>query len=225
MGLLGQISKYVANVGLLEISIKALDKVIPKLEERSEESTNKLFEKLPGTGILVINRHQSNWKDKFDVYDENRDVKYTVKGKHRWHIYDSKGNEIGTVTEKRTFLRSPISLNLHPIDFIIKIGAKKVATIQYRLTFGKRNYKIDFNNWRIDGNVFGWKYKIFNGNEEIANVSQKLLHFGDTYVINFSEPKNELVLLMLVIALDASKQPEEIKKPSLRQKWSSMWDG
>ena len=190
MSLLREIVKSVAPYAigdLLDIPIKALDKASQRLDEKSEESNKKLFEKQPGTGILVINQHRFAWKDKFDVYDENREVKYTVKGelasiKHHLHIYDAKGMELGTVKS--------------------------------RGGFGKLKYEVDFNGWHIEGNAFGWNFKIFNGNEEIAHISQKLLHFGDTYVINFSDPKNEFVVLLLVIALDAAnatKKSEEIK--------------
>lgn len=130
------------------------------------------------------------------------------------HIYDAKGMELGTVKEKLISLRSPISFESNPVDCIIEIGGKKIGTVKSRGGFGKLKYEVDFNGWHIEGNAFGWNFKIFNGNEEIAHISQKLLHFGDTYVINFSDPKNEFVVLLLVIALDAAnatKKSEEIK--------------
>ncbi|HVI39843.1 MAG TPA: LURP-one-related family protein [Anaerovoracaceae bacterium] len=225
MSLIGKVVKSVAPYAIadaLDIPIKALEKAYQRIEEKSEESTKKLFEKQPGTGILVINQHQFTWKDKLDVYDENREIKYTVKGelasiKHHLHIYDVKGKELGMVKEKLIALRSPISLESNPVDFIIEIGGKKIGIVKSRWAFRKQKYEVDFNGWRIEGNVFGWKYKIFNGNEEIANISQKLLYFGDTYVINFLDPKNEFVVMMLVIALDAANAPkksEEMRRTS-----------
>lgn len=222
MSLLGKVVEFVASDAIadaLDIPIKALDKASKNLKAKDEESKKKLFEKLPGTGVLVINQHRFTWKDKFDVYDENREIKYTVKGelasiKHHLHIYDAKGKELGTVKEKLISLRSPISLESNPVDFIIEIGGKSIGKVKSRWSLGKQKYEVDFNDWIIEGNVFGWKYKILSGNEEIAHISQKLLYFGDTYVVNFTDPQNELIVLMLVIALDAANAPtksEELK--------------
>ena len=38
----------------------------------------------------------------------------------------------------------------------------------------------------------------------IIHISKELFHWGDTYTINFADPKDELEGLMLVIAIDAA---------------------
>jgi len=227
MSLLGKIVEFVASDAIanaLDIPIKALDKASKKIDSKSKD---KLFEKEHGTGILVINQHRFTWKDKFDVYNENREVKYTVKGKlasikHHLHIYDANGKEIGMVKEKLISLRSPISLESKPVDFIIEINGKKLGKVKSRWSFGKQKYEVDFNGWRIEGDFLGWKYKIFNGNEEIANISQKVLYLGDTYVVTFPNLQNELIVLMLVVALDAANAPkksEELKRTIRYKTW------
>ena len=40
-----------------------------------------------------------------------------------------------------------------------------------------------------------------NGN---VKISKELLHWGDTYAIDVADPKDELMAMMLVIAIDAA---------------------
>ncbi len=228
MKILGKVVEFIASdaiVNALDIPIKALDKAINKLDAKSKESNKKLFEKQPGTEVLVLNQQHFNWREKFNVYDEYENVKYAVRGeflsiKHHLHIYDVHGNEIGSVKEKLISMRSPFSSELDPKDFVFEIGGKKIGRMKSKGGFGKTKYEVGFNNWHIEGSVFGWKYKILDGKNEVANISQKLLFFGDTYVISFTEKRYELIILMLVLALDIANAPKKSDefKETLRHK-------
>jgi len=223
MGLLGKIVEFAAAgtiVKLLDTPIKALEKASKKQEEKNAKRVNKLFDKEPGTGILIINQHQLTWTDKFDVYDENKEIKYTVKGKftsvkRHLYIYDANGKKLGMVKEKLLALRSPLSLESKPVDFILEIEGQRLGEVKSISSFGKQKYVVCFNSWRVEGNVLGWKYKILDGSVEIADIRKKVLYYGDTYVVTFPNIQNELVILMLVIALDAANAPkksEELKR-------------
>ena len=188
-----------------------------------------MFEKQPGTEVLVLNQQRFTWRDKFNVYDEYENVKYTARGefssiKHHLHIYDVQGNEIGSVKEKLISMRSPLSFETDPKDFVFEIGGKKLGRIKSKWSFGKQKYEIGFNDWHIEGSVFGWKYKILDEKNEVANISQKLLYFGDTYVISFTDKRFEFIILMLVLALDIANAPKksEAFKETLHQK-SHYW--
>ena len=217
MSILGKVIEFVASdaiVDALDVPIKALNRASKKLDAKNKGSKKKLFEKQPGTEVLVLNQQRFTWRNKFDVYDEYESVKYSVKGefssiKHHLHIYDANSNEIGSVKEKLISLRSPLSLESDPKDFIFEIGGKKIGTMKSKWAFGKQKYEVDFNGWQIEGNVLGWKYKILEGKNEVANISQQLLYFGDTYIIGFSDKRNELIILMLVLALDVANAPKK----------------
>ena len=54
---------------------------------------------------LLIKQRVFSWTDKYDIYDEDGNVRYFVKGEffsfgHRLHIYDADGNEVGLVRQK-----------------------------------------------------------------------------------------------------------------------------
>ncbi|MCL2109455.1 MAG: LURP-one-related family protein [Oscillospiraceae bacterium] len=203
LGLLGKAAQEVAKVVAVDTAINVLDK-------HTEKNTDALLNKSSSDKILMINtnEHVFLWKDKFDVYDGSRNVKYKVKGelisiKNRLHIYDSNGIKLGTIKEKLISLRSPILSEANPVDYIIEIGGEKLGKVKSTWSFGKLKYKVDFNGWHIEGSVFGGEYKILNDVEEIAVVSSKLFAMDCTYAVTFSDPNNELIVLMLVITLAA----------------------
>ena len=53
---------------------------------------------------LLIKQRVFSWTDTFDIYDEEGNAKYFVKGEclslgHKLHVYDNKGEEVGLVRE------------------------------------------------------------------------------------------------------------------------------
>lgn len=68
----------------------------------------------------------------------------------------------------------------------------------------KTRYEIDYSGWRVEGDCFGWDYDVYSGNSPIIHISKELLQWGDTYVIDFQNPSDELDGLLLVIAIDAA---------------------
>ena len=52
---------------------------------------------------LLIKQRVFSWTDTFDIYDEEGNAKYFVKGEflslgHKLHVYNSKGEEVGAGT-------------------------------------------------------------------------------------------------------------------------------
>lgn len=208
MGILSEIVKYcVVNTGI-DVGIR----VIEKMEAKSEENIKKKFNKPDDKQVLVIIRDHFTWKDKFYIYDDYQNIKYSVKAelvsiKPSLNIFDKKGEKIASVKEKLITFRSPISLESKPVDYILEIDGNKIGKLKSRWAFAKRNYLVDFNGWRIEGNILGWKYKIFNGNEQVANISQVIFNLNEAYVINYTDSKDELLILMLVLAMAAINHP------------------
>lgn len=221
MGILGKVIESVASEALvdaLEIPINVLDRATKKLEEKSNQNKRQLFECAPGEKALLINQKTYTWRERFNIYDSVQNVKYTVKGeltsvKRHLHIYDTAGQEIAFVKEKLMTLRPSAALESHPTDFDLVIGGKRVGKLRSKWSITKNRYVLN-NGWKVEGNAIGWKYKITAGDQEIARISKKLLYWGDTYLITFPEDENELLILMIVLAIDISNAPkrtEELK--------------
>lgn len=199
MGIIGSFIKSV----VIEHAIVAVADI---MQTKSEQKIKSEFNKNDGTEVLVISRDNYSWKDKFYIYDEYQNIKYSVKGefftiKPCLNIFDSKGKIIACVKEKLISFRFPTSFESNPIDFELILQGRKMGKLKSRFGFGKQILKVDFNGWQIEGDLLGWKYRILNGNKQVAKISQQILNFNDTYIINFIDKKDELIILMLVLAI------------------------
>lgn len=149
---------------------------------------------------LLIKQRVFSWTDSYDIYDEGGNAKYFVKAEmfafgHQLHVYDSNRNEIGMIKQKLlTFLPA----------FEIEIGGMTRGRIQKQLALLRPKYEIDFNGWRVEGDFLGWNYDVYAGGRPVIHISKELFHWGDTYVIDFDDPADEVMGMMLVIAIDAA---------------------
>lgn len=149
---------------------------------------------------LLIKQRVLSWSDTYDIYDENDRKKYLVTAdiiafKHRLRVYDKEDHEIGVIRQR--------ILPFLPC-FDIEIKGKAVGMIQKKFSFFKPEYKLDYNGWRLEGDYPCWDYDVYEGCSPIIHISKEWFHWGDTYVIDFTNPADELMGLMLVIAIDAA---------------------
>lgn len=74
------------------------------------------------------------------------------------------------------------------------------------VSFLRPSYDINYNGWKIDGNITEWNYKIKDSNNNIiATIRKELLNLTDTYSLDIVNPNDALSVLMFVIAIDAEK--------------------
>ena len=149
---------------------------------------------------LLIKQRVFSWTDTYDVYDENGSVKYFVKAEfltlgHRLHVYDESRNEVGVIRQKLMTLLPAFEIET---DGVVRGRIEK----QFRLFRPK--YEVDFNGWRAEGDFLGWDYDVYSGCSAVIHISRQLFRWGDTYVIDILNPEDELMGLLLVIAIDAA---------------------
>ncbi len=150
---------------------------------------------------LLFKQRMFAWFDSYDIYDEAGNTVYTVKGQLSWghclKIFRPDGRELGTVKEKiLTWLPK----------FEMYLGNRYVGCISRELTVLKPKYNVDYNGWRMEGNIWEWDYRVTGTNGRlIAVISKELLHLTDTYVLDVVDPQDALCVLMLVLAVDAEK--------------------
>ena len=129
---------------------------------------------------LLFKQRAFAWFDSYDIYDENENTVYIVKGQLSWghclKIFDaSEEHELGTVKEQI-------------------------------FSWFKPRYNIDFNGWHIEGDWAEWDYTITGPDgATVAAISKELLHWTDTYVLDIAKPEDALYVLMFVLAIDAEK--------------------
>lgn len=150
---------------------------------------------------LLFKQRFFSWFDSYDIYNETGQVVYVVKGQLSWghclKIFDTLGNEIGTVKE-RVFTFLP--------KFEMYLGTRYIGCISKEFSFFRPKYNIDCNGWHIEGDFMEWDYDIVNSTgQRIAAVSKELFKLTDTYMIDVRDPKDAIMALMLVLAIDAEK--------------------
>lgn len=153
---------------------------------------------------LLIKQRVFSWTDSYDIYDEYGNVRYFVKAElislgHQLHVYDACHNEIGTIRQK-LFCLLP--------EFEIETDGIVRGRIQKKFSFFNPRYEVDFNGWRVEGNFMGWDYDVYSGCSAIIHISKELFRWGDTYVIDIVNPVDEVMGMMLVIAIDAANCEE-----------------
>ncbi len=150
---------------------------------------------------LLFKQRLFSWFDSYDIYDEDSNTVFVVKGQLSWghclKIFDAAGHEVGMVKEKvLTFLPK----------FEIYSGGRYQGSIRRELTLLRPRYNIDYNGWQVKGTFTEWNYDIFSADgRRVAAISKELLHLTDTYIIDVVHDQDALSALMFVLAVDAEK--------------------
>lgn len=150
---------------------------------------------------LLFKQRMFSWFDSYDIYNEEGETAYVVKGQLSWghclKIFDAQGREAGTVKER--------ILSFLP-KFELYIGDTYAGCISKEFSFFRPRYNIDYNGWNIEGNFMEWDYFITDSaGGQVAAVSKQLFNWTDTYVIDINDPGDALGALMFVLAVDAEK--------------------
>lgn len=150
---------------------------------------------------LLFKQRLFSWFDSYDIYDEAGETVFTVKGKmalgHQLEIYDRFGENVGTVKQEL--------LSFLP-RFALYQNGQCIGQIKQKMSLFKPVYTLDLKDWRIEGNIWEWEYKVVDKNGTLIMMAfKKLLNLTDTYVLNIADPENMLLSLMIVLAIDAAK--------------------
>lgn len=148
---------------------------------------------------LLIRQRVFSWTDSYDVYNDEGEPVYFVKAEflslgHQIHVFRSNGEEVGLISQK-IFHFMP--------TFEISVRGQNLGFIKKRFSF-HQDYDIDYRGWECRGDFWGWDYDIYAGEVPIAYIHKKYFAWGDTYVIDGRDPRDELPVLMLAIAIDAA---------------------
>ena len=149
---------------------------------------------------LLIKQRVFSWSDTYDIYDEAGNPKYTVKAEvfsfgHQIHIYTMDSREVGGVFQKM-FRFMP--------QFELAIGGQYAGLIRREISFLRPRYRLECHDWYIEGNVWGWDYTVLSRSGTVMQIEKQLFSWGDTYVLNIRDPRDELLCLLVAIAIDAA---------------------
>ncbi len=206
----GAVAEKATSTVVGRVEDKAVEKFGPAASEKigkmmKQHTEADLLAQNPNNFRLITRQSTPARKSKFDVYNEFGNKKYSVKGKtlskHYLRLIDSNGSELGLVKKKLIALRSPFSFQFYARDYIIEINGDRLGQVKTHRKGTKRRCQVDFNGWSVEGDFFESNYTVHKGETLIARISRTTSCDEETFVLDFSDPANELVILFLVAAL------------------------
>lgn len=148
---------------------------------------------------LLIKQKVFSWGDKFTVYDEAQNERFTVEGEvftlgKKLHVYDLSHSEVAFIHQKL--------LSFLP-KFFVSVDGQDVAEIKAKFSVFKPKYDIEGLDWKVEGNFTGHDYAVYGPEGPVVEIHKEWLTWGDTYVLNVADPKDEIMALAVVLAIDA----------------------
>ncbi|WP_165249495.1 LURP-one-related/scramblase family protein [Adlercreutzia sp. ZJ141] len=217
------ITKEVLNVASIPISIA----INNRIDEKNEEFTHALMQSEEYPFKLLIKQRAYAISDKFKVYDEQRNVVYRVESEFfstspSITVYDSCGCKVGNLKKKALSLRSPFErYQGENVEFEVRVNGKKLGCLRNKKlgdwldgfdkifrevkdSFAGMRYEYDFVDWELLCKSMSFDYEIQEKDGSvIAKVDKNLWSQSDCYVIGYSCKENELLYLMMILAVDA----------------------
>lgn len=148
---------------------------------------------------LFMKQQVFSWRDRFYIKDEYEQDKYYVEGElfswgKKLHVFDMQGNEVAFIQQK--------VLSFLP-KFHVYINGEAIAEIVKEFTFLKPRYSILGLNWNVSGDFWSHEYEIMEGSSSVVSIHKEWFRWGDSYVIDIVEGRNEVHVLAVVLAIDA----------------------
>ena len=151
---------------------------------------------------LYFKQHMFSFLDSYSIYNESKDVEYSVRGRlnfgHYLEVYNKNNVVVGHIEQELFHM-------FHPTTNIY-IGSNYLGNVRKKFTLFSEDYNIDFKGWTVEGDIFVFEYSIYDVNTNyIGSVSKELFHLTDHYVIDIKNESDALIVLMFTLAIDAEK--------------------
>ena len=147
---------------------------------------------------LYIKQKVFSWSDKFTVKDEMGNDRYLVEGEifsfgKKLHVYDLQGREVAFIKQE---------LWSWMPTYYVFCGDRQVAQIKKEFTFFFPKYTIEGLGWEINGSFMAHDYEITQNGFPIVSIRKEWMTWGDSYELNISNPRDEIVALAVVLTID-----------------------
>ena len=148
---------------------------------------------------LYIKQKIFSWSDRFTVKDSSGNDRYFVEGElfswgKKLHVYDMSGNEVAFIQQK-VFSFLP--------RYFVYVNGSEVAEIVKEFTFFFPRYSIAGLGWDIEGSFMAHDYQITRNGQPIVIISKEWMTWGDSYELDITDSRDEIVALAVVLTIDA----------------------
>lgn len=147
---------------------------------------------------LYVSQKLMSWGGKYLVRDEDGNLKYYINGKpltfaRRLSVLDTEDCEVAAVRQKMWCIFPQYS---------IFCNGKAVAEIKRVGSYFKPRYIVEKQDWLVEGDFLGHRYTISCGDRVVAEIRKAWMTWGDNYVLDIKEPKDEIAALVTVVVID-----------------------
>lgn len=150
---------------------------------------------------MIFKQRLFSWFDSYDIYNEEGEAIYEVKGQLAWghclQIYDKAGNHLGTVKERvLTFMPT----------FDLYEKEQYIGQVKKEFTFFIPKFHLDCGDWEVSGDILEWDYQVNDSaGAVVANIQKRILNLTDTYELEVLRFEDAFHVLMVALAIDAAK--------------------
>lgn len=142
----------------------------------------------------------------------------------RYAVADEAGNPVYQV--EGSFLKIPKQFTISDLDgrerarvwkqpiawlarFHLEIDGVEVATIQQKWSLFRHRYEVRGPGLFVRGSLWDMSFVISKGGVEVGRVDKKWMAIRDRYAIEILDPRDELLVLGLVLAIDYVKAQQQ----------------
>lgn len=148
----------------------------------------------------VVKQRILSFADSFVIYDEAKRPAFEVQGKlfafgDKLTIYDMRNKEEIYIEQKL--------FKFLPEYHFFKQG-RRTAVVKKQFTFVRPKFNIesDCGVYAVEGNIWGYNFRIIKDGIVVARVDKAFLSFRDTYTVDISSGQDEGFLLAVCIVID-----------------------
>ena len=131
------------------------------------------------------------------LYDSNNNQVYTYENQTIFFPEIDLfryGEKVGHVKKNFTFF-------LREYDIFVK--DRMVDTLNQQFTLFRQELKLNNLGWTVKGDFMALSYQIYDRNDNvICEVDQELFHFTRHYCINVVDESQELLIILVVLAIN-----------------------
>lgn len=155
--------------------------------------------------LLYLKQKVFSWSDRFYVKDSEENDRFAVQGEFlslgkKLHIYDASNHEVA-------FIRQKI-LAWFP-RYFVEIGGHEVCQVVREFSVFRPKYRLDGLPWRVQGDFWAHEYSMVENDREVMRLYKHWFSWGDSYVLDIADPKEELLCLCVALAIDAAIEGEQ----------------
>lgn len=190
------LKKMVVNSVIKKVETAAEQNIVSYME--NTRSVDALVNKSNANYILFIKKKSMSVKRDFSVCDESNNKKYVIKtdsltfGFPRIHLYDTENHEIGKVE-----LTSKGGMG----TYTMFLDGKKLGTLTRKMSVMIK-LDLSFNDWHLDGNLIQNNFLVIDKNGNQVMKFNDAFSDRDTYVLEMNHRENEILGLLLVMAVE-----------------------